>query len=85
MTVRFLVGAALALTLSTAALAQSYTAPAGIPAAAAPGGLAGRTAPPNVLQDRGRVVRIGTPHEATGDDLVTGSAVSSRARATHRR
>lgn len=85
MTLRFLAGAALALTLSTAALAQSYTAPAGIPAAAAPGGLAGRAALPNVLQDRDQVARIGTPREAADDDLVTGSVVSPRAPATHRR
>ena len=72
MTARFFVGAALGLTLSTAALAQSYTAPAGIPAATAPGGLEGRAALPNLMEDRGRTLRVGTPY-GTGDDLVTGS------------
>ncbi|MCJ2057956.1 hypothetical protein MKL09_15485 [Methylobacterium sp. J-048] len=72
MTARFLVGVALGLTLSTAALAQSYTAPAGIPAATAPGGLEGRAAVPNRLAEGDRTGRAGTFYGTT-DDLVTGS------------
>ena len=72
MTARFIFGAALGLTLSTAALAQSYTAPAGIPAATAPGGLEGRAAVPNLLAERERTNRVGTVYGTT-DDLVTGS------------
>ncbi|WP_342151490.1 hypothetical protein [Methylorubrum sp. SB2] len=45
---RILLGAALGAGLSTAALAQSFNAPAGIPAATAPGGLTGTAAPGNV-------------------------------------
>lgn len=48
MTARLVLGAALGLTLSSAALAQSYTAPAGIPAATAPGGLDGQAAAWNI-------------------------------------
>ena len=48
MTARLLVGAALGLALSNAALAQSYTAPAGIPAATAPGGLEGQAGARNI-------------------------------------
>lgn len=73
MTARFILGAALGLTLSTAAFAQSYTAPAGIPAVTAPGGLEGRAAVPNLLNDRGRAVQVVTP-----DDLATGSLRRSR-------
>ena len=72
MTTRLLLGAALGLTLSGAALAQSYTAPAGIPAATAPGGLEGRAALPNLMDDRGRMISVGTPY-GTADDPVTGS------------
>ncbi|WP_267359583.1 MULTISPECIES: hypothetical protein [unclassified Methylobacterium] len=72
MTTRILLGAALGLTLSTAALAQSYTAPAGIPATTAPGGLEGRAALPNLMNDRGRTVGLGQSYETT-DDLVTGA------------
>lgn len=48
MTFRIVAGAALALALSTAAYAQSYNAPAGIPAVTAPGGLTGTAGPRNV-------------------------------------
>lgn len=48
MIARILLGAALGATLSTAALAQSYNAPAGIPAATAPGGLEGMAASGNL-------------------------------------
>ena len=84
MTTRFLLGAVLGLTLSTAALAQSYNAPAGIPAAAAPGGLEGRAGPSNALQDRDRGGRFGTPY-GSADDLVTGSVVNPAARPAPRR
>ena len=52
MTARLILGTALGLALSTTAFAQSFTAPAGIPAALAPGGLEGRAAVPNALERR---------------------------------
>ena len=42
MIARLIMGAALGLTLTGTAFAQSYNAPAGIPAATAPGGLDGQ-------------------------------------------
>lgn len=76
MTSRILTGAlALALSLSAGAtLAQSYNAPAGIPATVAPGGLEGRAAFYNLNEDRtryGRVIR--------DDALSTGSIRARRA------
>ena len=52
MSVRLLVGAALGVLVSSTAFAQSYTAPAGTPAATAPGGLEGRAAGPNLYDGR---------------------------------
>lgn len=57
MTARLVLGAALGLTLSNAALAQSYTAPAGIPAATAPGGLDGQAAARNIGEYNNRFSR----------------------------
>ncbi|MBX9931143.1 MAG: hypothetical protein K2Y56_06345 [Methylobacterium sp.] len=75
MTARLLTNTlAFALSLSAgAAVAQSYNAPAGIPAAVAPGGLQGRAAAYNLAEEArgfGRVVR--------GDDVSTGSVRSRR-------
>ncbi|GJD32199.1 hypothetical protein PMNALOAF_3466 [Methylobacterium adhaesivum] len=61
MTLRLLLSATFGLALSGAALAQSYTAPAGIPAATAPGGLSGQAAPRNVDAYAGRL-----PHAVSG-------------------
>ncbi|KAB1074404.1 hypothetical protein [Methylobacterium planeticum] len=55
--------------LASPALAQSYTAPAGIPAAAAPGGLEGRAGFRNA--DQAAVRSVGVP--GTYDTLTTGS------------
>lgn len=44
MTSRLLIGAVIGIGLSGPALAQSFTAPAGIPAVTAPGGVQGRAA-----------------------------------------
>lgn len=72
-----LVTASLALALglsASAALAQSYNAPAGIPAALAPGGLEGRAAGPNlydVTEGRGRAVV--SPRDRYERDVTTGS------------
>lgn len=67
---------AIALGLSaSAAVAQSYTAPAGIPAALAPGGLEGRAAGVNLLDatdGRGRVLGEAS-RGAYGRDVTTGS------------
>ena len=73
MSYRLLAGALLGLSLSTTAFAQSFTAPAGIPAVTAPGGVQGRAAVPNlmdsrnvdgyaVIQDDGVVVTGSIPH-----------------------
>ncbi|CAO4176734.1 hypothetical protein [Methylorubrum populi] len=48
MTSRIAAGMMLVLALSSAASAQSYNAPAGIPAVTAPGGLTGLAGPGNV-------------------------------------
>ncbi|KQO69858.1 hypothetical protein ASF22_17855 [Methylobacterium sp. Leaf87] len=73
MTVRILVGAALGLALSSAALAQSYTAPAGIPAATAPGGLEGRAADRNFHAYTGRLSHPVPGRSGAADADVTGS------------
>ncbi|MGC5779770.1 hypothetical protein [Methylobacterium sp. NFXW15] len=52
MSYRLLAGAVLGLSLSTTAFAQSFTAPAGIPAVTAPGGVQGRAAVPNLMDSR---------------------------------
>ncbi|CAA2101560.1 hypothetical protein MBUL_01238 [Methylobacterium bullatum] len=57
MTTRLILGAALGLALSGTAFAQSYTAPAGIPAATAPGGLEGQAAARNIGAYDSRVSR----------------------------
>jgi hypothetical protein len=49
---RIVLGAGLALAVSTGAFAQSYTAPAGIPSTTAPGGLEGRSAATATYGDR---------------------------------
>lgn len=81
MTLRIVITAALGLAVSTAlvatASAQSYNAPAGIPAAAAPGGLEGRAALPNFL-DAGNDVRRSAPRGYADDTLVTGSVRGAR-------
>ncbi|GJE18565.1 hypothetical protein [Methylobacterium marchantiae] len=65
----------LALGLSvaaSAASAQSYNAPAGIPAAVAPGGLAGRAAPSNLMEFRdGRSAHA--PRRGHEGEITTGS------------
>ncbi len=70
MSLRLLSGALLGLTLTTTAFAQSFTAPAGIPAVTAPGGVEGRAAVPNLYDARnvGTVARV---HE--DGVVVTGS------------
>lgn len=71
MTVRLSAGfLALSLVMAaTAALAQSYTAPAGLPAVVAPGGLQGRAA----LEARGGYV-ASAPRRWDERDITTGSA-----------
>lgn len=71
----FVLGAALTLALSSTAFAQSYTAPAGIPAATAPGGLEGRAALPNARDAVGRDPR---GYGRAEDGLVTGSLRDDR-------
>ncbi|KQT61026.1 hypothetical protein ASG52_17470 [Methylobacterium sp. Leaf456] len=69
---RILLGAVLGASLSTAALAQSFNAPAGIPAATAPGGLTGLAAPGNVgrfVQRRGYPERAVTTGSVRGERL----------------
>ncbi len=60
MIARIAFGAALGLALSTAASAQSYNAPAGIPAVTAPGGLVGLAGPGNVQRYTEGDSRYGT-------------------------
>ncbi len=72
MTKHLFIIAALGLATSTGALAQSYNAPAGIPAATAPGGLEGRAAPWNLTDRRGPAGWAETPYEQV-DELATGS------------
>ena len=68
MIARIAAGAILGLALTTAASAQSYNAPAGIPAVTAPGGLNDAGA---VQRSTVRDTRLGTlPADA---DLTTGS------------
>lgn len=72
---RTLLGAALGAGLSTAALAQSTNAPAGIPAATAPGGLTGLAAPGNVERF---VQRYGAPASSGERAVTTGSVRGDR-------
>ncbi|KAB7786949.1 hypothetical protein [Methylorubrum populi] len=66
---RILTASVLALALTTAASAQSYNAPAGIPTAAAPGSLSDDAGA--VLRPMARDARLGTlPADA---NLTTGS------------
>ncbi|MCJ2082618.1 hypothetical protein [Methylobacterium sp. J-090] len=78
MTARILVGAALGLALSSAALAQSYTAPAGIPAATAPGGLDGQAGARNLGAITGRSVRS-APGRVVEDGVSTTGSVRGSA------
>ncbi|MGU3537315.1 hypothetical protein [Methylobacterium sp. A54F] len=72
-----LTAAALLLAFSgSAALAQSYNAPAGIPPALAPGGLEGRAAIANFLDARDAPARYADPR--LSDDLATGSLGHTR-------
>ncbi len=66
---RIAAGAILGLALTTAASAQSYNAPAGIPAVTAPGGLADDVGA--VQRPTARDTRFGTL--PAGADLTTGS------------
>ena len=76
MTTRITIAAALGLALSgplaTTAFAQSYNAPAGIPAVTAPGGVEGRAALPNLI-DAQEGAQGFSPRGAYDDTLVTGS------------
>lgn len=78
MTSRLLAAAVLGLSLSTAASAQSYTAPAGIPAVTAPGGLEGRAADANLAAAR-NVSTYGTNVEISVGEVTTGSVRRSHA------
>ena len=70
MTLRTLLATTLALGLTgSAAFAQSYNAPAGIPAAVAPGGLEGRAA----LSNLDAAGRVGGRVIVRDEDLGTGS------------
>lgn len=82
MPARLILGAALGLALSSAALAQSYTAPAGIPAATAPGGLDGQAAARNVGESNSRVSRPIRTRIDTDGAVTTGSV--SRTPPRHR-
>ena len=74
MTVRLLAGAALGLVLSSAAFAQSYNAPAGIPAVTAPGGLEGRAAAGNLEDYADRYTRS-RPGQVSVDGVYTTGSV----------
>lgn len=81
---RSFAGAALGLALSTtAAFAQSYTAPAGIPAVTAPGGLEGRAAAANLADYYGQPARPGRG-KVSVEGIYTG-AVDTRSRHERRR
>lgn len=78
MTYRILTGAALGLALSaSAAFAQSYNAPAGIPAVTAPGGLEGRAAARNLEDYYGAPVRSG-PGSVAVEGIYTSSTTRAR-------
>jgi len=79
MTHRHLTAAlAVALGLSASgALAQSYNAPAGIPAAVAPGGLTGQAAARNLDELRDSRARAVVPR-GYGDEIATGSVRARR-------
>jgi hypothetical protein len=78
MTPRILAAALLGLPLSGAAAAQSYTAPAGIPAVTAPGGLEGRAAAANLAAAR-NVSTAGRRIDTAGGRLAAQSQRGSRA------
>ncbi|KQQ23129.1 hypothetical protein ASF53_23270 [Methylobacterium sp. Leaf123] len=82
MIARIAAGALLGLALTTAASAQSYNAPAGIPAVTAPGGLVGIAGPGNVQRYFGHDGRHGTV--AVEGVYATGSTVRG-AHAVHGR
>jgi hypothetical protein len=66
--------------LPAVASAQSYTAPAGIPAAAAPGGFEGSAASSNLFGYEGRSYRQ-SPGEVSVDGIyTTGSIAAPRGR-----
>ncbi|MET0258834.1 MAG: hypothetical protein ABW179_09645 [Methylobacterium sp.] len=77
MTARILVGAALGLALSTTAFAQSYNAPAGIPAATAPGGLEGRAGARNLERYDSRYARPGAGRVSVDGVYTTGSVATA--------
>ncbi|GJE57022.1 MULTISPECIES: hypothetical protein [Methylobacterium] len=79
MTARIIVGAALGLALSTTAFAQSYNAPAGIPAATAPGGFEGRAAERNIEAYNGRYARPRDGQVSVDGVYTTGSVRGSAA------
>ncbi|KAB1072426.1 hypothetical protein [Methylobacterium planeticum] len=87
MTAHILWGTALGLVLSTGAFAQSYTAPAGIPAVTAPGGLEGRAAGPNLAADQGRSLQgyggRGIVRGGFADDGLTTGSVRADRRGRH--
>lgn len=68
---RILLGVAFGVALSNSALAQSYNAPAGIPAATAPGGLDGQAATRNVGEHTDRHSRAARSQSDV--DYTTGS------------
>ncbi|MCJ2014719.1 hypothetical protein [Methylobacterium sp. J-076] len=71
MSFNLLAGTVLGLSLSTAAFAQSFTAPAGIPAVTAPGGVEGRAAVPNLIDSR----NVSTYGTVTEDGVVSTGSV----------
>ncbi len=79
---RLVTGALLGFALTTAASAQSYNAPAGIPAVTAPGGLEGLAGPTNLHRGAGR---HGHPAAPWNEGVsVTGSTVRAPASASGR-
>lgn len=88
MTARIAITAALGLALSTSlattAFAQSYNAPAGIPAVTAPGGVEGRAAVPNLI-DAQEGSRGFAPRGYADDAFVTGSVRGPRGEAVRDR
>ena len=79
---RIVAGAVLGLALTTAASAQSYNAPAGIPAVTAPGGLVGIAGPGNVERYLDRDGRHGT---VSVDGVYTTGSTVRGARTVHGR
>ncbi len=80
---RILTASALALSLvaglTTAASAQSYMAPAGIPAVTAPGGLEGAAAAANLRAYEGRSDRVRPGEVSVEGVYTTGSIRAPRA------